>query len=88
MAEYDNKNRFALFRNKEKRNPNGPDFSGTFTDSEGREYFIDAWSQTPKNGGEKFLSGNVKLKDQRRDVPQRAAPKREMANALDDEMPF
>ena len=86
MAEYDNKNTFTLFRNNRKENEKHADFNGTFTDSEGREYWINAWSKTPKNGGEKFLSGNIRLKEQKAAA---AAPRREMATAtLDDDMPF
>ena len=84
MAEYDNKLRFVLFRNKDKRNDKDADFNGTFTDEDGREYFMDAWSQTPKNGGDKFLSGKVKLKQARTDAPRAAS----RAPALNDEVPF
>ena len=84
MAEYDNKNTFTLFRNNRKENEKHADFNGTFTDADGREYWINAWSKTPKNGGEKFLSGNVRLKEQKAAPP----PRKETVNALDDEMPF
>ncbi len=85
MAEYDNRNTFSLFRNNRKQKDTHPDFNGTFTDADGREYYIDAWSKTPKNGGEKFLSGRVKPKDQAgaaKPAPRAAAP------ALDDSVPF
>lgn len=85
MADYDNRNTFVLFRNKNKSKPTSPDFSGTFTDDDGREYFFDAWSKEPKGGGEKFLSGkrgNLKTKQ------ATPAPRRETAQSLDDEMPF
>lgn len=84
MAEYDNKMRFVLFRNKNKTTDKHPDFTGTFTDEEGQEYFMDAWSQSPKNGGDKFLAGKVKIKQARTDVPRRKDQPRE----LNDEVPF
>ena len=85
MPEYDNRNRFALFRNNKKREgKRDPDFSGTFHDADGREYYIDAWSTEPKNGGEKFLSGSVKLKPSKFDEP----PQKAMAPALNDDLPF
>lgn len=85
MPDYDNRNRFALFRNTRKREgKNDPDFSGTFHDVDGRAYFMDAWSTEPKNGGDKFLSGSIKLKGEARPAP---APKKEMAE-LDDDLPF
>ena len=83
MAEYDNRNTFALFRNNRKQKETHPDFNGTFYDDNGREYYIDAWSKTPKNGGEKFLSGKIKLKDAAAAV---AAPK--AAAPINDDIPF
>lgn len=85
MAEYDNRNRFVLFRNNKKRDgKKDADFNGTFTDENGREFWINAWSTTPANGGEKFLSGSIRLKDKQNDAPQRMAKKAE----LEDEVPF
>ncbi len=83
MAEYDNRNTFALFRNNRKQKETHPDFNGTFYDDNGREYYIDAWSKTPKNGGEKFLSGKIKLKDA---AAAAAAPK--AAAPINDDIPF
>ncbi len=84
MAEYDNRNRFTLFRNTRRREgKNDPHFNGTFTDADGREYWINAWSKEPKGGGEKFLSGDIKPKDE----AAKAAP-RASSPALDDAVPF
>lgn len=84
MAQYDNRNTFTLFRNNRKEKETHADFNGTFTDSEGNEYYLNAWSKIPKNGGEKFLSGTVKLKEAAKAAPApRPAPKQ-----LDDEIPF
>lgn len=86
MAEYDNRNRFTLFRNNKKRpDKKDPDFTGTFTDADGKEYFIDAWSQTPKSGGEKFLSGSIKIKPEK---TERRQPAPQQRAELDDEVPF
>ena len=86
MAEYDNRNRFTLFRNNRKRDgKKDADFNGTFTDQDGREYWMNAWSTTPKNGGEKFLSGSIRLKEAQNDAP----PKRTTNSVdLNDEVPF
>lgn len=85
MAEYDNRNSFTLFRNTRKEIETHADFNGTFTDADGREYYVNAWSKTPKNGGEKFLSGKMKLKD----AARAAAPAAGKAHVrLDDEVPF
>lgn len=86
MAEYDNRNRFTLFRNNRKRpDKKDPDFNGTFTDANGKEYWISAWSTAPKNGGDKFLSGSVTPKEKQSDAP----PVRRVSPAeLNDEVPF
>jgi len=87
MAEYDNRNRFTLFRNTKKREgKKDADFNGTFTDANGKEYWINAWSTAPKNGGEKFLSGSVKEKESRGETPRSQA--RTSPVELDDEVPF
>lgn len=82
MAEYDNRNSFTLFRNTRKSAETHADFNGTFTDKDGNEYWINAWSKTPKNGGDKFLSGSIRLKEGAPKAAPRAAAK------LDDEIPF
>ncbi len=86
MAEYDNRNRFTLFRNNRKREgKKDADFNGTFTDANGVEYWINAWSTTPNNGGEKFLSGSIKRKEPRAEASSANTQQRV---ELDDEVPF
>lgn len=88
MAEYDNRNRFTLFRNTKKREgKQDADFSGTFTDESGREFWINAWSTTPKSGGEKFLSGSVKPKESRQEAP-RSQPAPQKQSDMSDDIPF
>lgn len=83
MADYDNRNRFTLFRNNRKREgKKDPDFNGTFTDSNNVEYWINAWSTEPKGGGEKFLSGSIKPKDPGSGASQKASA------AMNDDVPF
>jgi hypothetical protein len=87
MPEYDNRNRFTLFKNTKKREgKQDADWNGTFTDESGREFWINAWVTRPKNNpdGDKFLSGSVRLKDAPREQPRAPAPKKE----LEDEIPF
>lgn len=84
MAEYDNRNTFTLFRNSRKENERHADFNGTFTDENGVEYYLNAWSKTPKNGGEKFLSGTVK----RKDAARAAAPAPKRQAEMSDDIPF
>jgi len=60
MAEYDNNNRGALFKNKKKETDNHPDYNGSIV-VDGNEYWISSWLKTSKNG-EKFMSLSVKPK--------------------------
>jgi hypothetical protein len=87
MPEYDNRNTFTLFRNTKKRDgKRDPDFTGKFTDIDGNQYFLDAWSQTPKNGGDKFLSGKVKMMEKQEKFVPRPAPQQRVQ--LEDDVPF
>ena len=83
MSDYDNRNRFVLFKNKNKGDDDKkPEYTGSFTDGEGNEYFCDAWIQT-SGKGEKFMSGRVKLKQQR----QESRPKQAVRSLPDDDGP-
>jgi hypothetical protein len=88
MAEYDNRNRITVFRNTKKREgKQDADFNGTFTDENGREFWVNLWTTAPKSGGEKFLSGSVRLKESKTEAP-RPVPRAPAPATLDDEIPF
>lgn len=71
MSQYDNRNRFVLFKNDDKKEDKDPDYSGTFTDEDNQEYFIDGWIGESKTSGKKMLSGRVKKKGGGSGKPQR-----------------
>jgi uncharacterized protein (DUF736 family) len=58
MTTYDNTNRGALFKNKDKESDNHPDYNGKVNVG-GKDYFLSAWIKTSKKG-EKFMSLSVK----------------------------
>jgi cytochrome c1 len=58
MADYDNKNRFALFKNDKGDNPNRPDYTGQVTLPDGTEMRMSAWVREAKSGI-KYLSGSL-----------------------------
>lgn len=62
MSDYDNSNSGALFKNDRKERPNQPDYTGGWTDSEGREYRLSAWIKESKTG-KKFFSLSATLKE-------------------------
>jgi uncharacterized protein (DUF736 family) len=84
MAEqYDDTNRFALFKQDKGDNPSRPDYTGTIN-VEGKEFRLAAWIRESKNGL-KYLSGNVD-----KTIEQKLAEAPGEPSALDtaDEVPF
>ena len=58
MAEYDNTNSFALFKNDKGDNESRPDYTGNITLEGGKEMRMAAWIKTSQSGL-KFLSGRI-----------------------------
>ena len=58
MAEYDNTNSFALFKNEKGDNEARPDYTGNITLEGGKEMRMAAWIKTSQSGL-KFLSGRI-----------------------------
>jgi hypothetical protein len=90
--QYDNTNRWALFKNDNRRDEKSPEYSGTLN-VDGVEYFLNGWVKEGKKG--RFFSGSIKrkegnpvagLRDElRANSPQ--APARGRA-PIDDDIPF
>jgi hypothetical protein len=95
--QYDNTNRFSLFRNDRKTEDRDPDYTGSLN-VDGVEFFIDAWDpKTP--GGKLVFSGRVKRKTQQAKAasspgaqygyqPPRRPNGQPAPLALDDDIPF
>lgn len=64
----------SLFKNTEKRNERGPDYSGTCL-IEGVEFFFDGWIKK-KEGGRPWMSFSFKRKDKQGQAPQRQPEQR------------
>lgn len=73
MQEYDNKNTFILFYETDKKTDKSPDFTGTFTDINGKQWRIAAWHRSSKSGKE-FLSGKVSEFQPKEESGSTAAP--------------
>ncbi|CAB4126339.1 hypothetical protein UFOVP89_10 [uncultured Caudovirales phage] len=80
MAEYDNTNTFALFKNDKGDNPKRPDYTGT-ANVDGIEFRISGWIREGAKG--KFISGSVQLKDN-----NSAGATRGAAEDVDEDVPF
>ena len=78
MAEYDNTNSGALFRNDKCDNPKRPDYRGEL-DINGTAYRISGWVKESKKDGSKFLS----LKAEPKEAPAPKAPAK-IAPAVQD----
>lgn len=57
-AQYDNSNRGALFKAREKKGENSPDYTGKLNVG-GKDYDLSAWIKTSK-AGEKYMSLSVR----------------------------
>lgn len=90
--EYDNTNRWALFKNDRKEKDTQPDYTGSLN-VDGVEYYLDAWLKEGSKG--KFFSGKIKPKAQpsggngaKSRSAQAAAQASSDAPFPDDDIPF
>ena len=89
--EYDNNNRGALFKAKEKKGEKSPDYTGTITVNN-VEMKLSAWIKESK-AGTKYFSLAVSDKDGQYESKSNARPRSEgrsngSASHVDDDIPF
>ena len=91
MAQYDNTNSGALFKNDRKEKDTHPDLSGTIN-IEGKEYWLSGWTKRNDDRSFKVLSLSVKPKEPRQDAnrggQQRQSPPPPVDDFPDDEIGF
>jgi hypothetical protein len=74
-TDFDPRNSLIFFENDRKRpDKNDPDFTGTYTDADGKEHWLSIWPKTKRETGETFWTGSTRPKEAR--TEQRAAPAR------------
>jgi len=62
---YDNSNRGSIWKNEKKQTESHPDFTGTYTDENGKEYWVSAWKRKPDAKPKApALSFSLKAKEQ------------------------
>jgi uncharacterized protein (DUF736 family) len=81
MAEYDNTNSGAIFRNEDKQDEKHADYNGSLN-VEGVEYWVNGWIKTSK-AGKKFMSLSVKPK-----VAKAEKKGMEAIQGMDSDLPF
>lgn len=82
MADYDDTNRGALFKNDKKEKDTHPDYKGSIN-VDGTEYWVSSWIKTSKSGG-KFMSLSVTPKEEAKPTGKSKTVK---SDELDD-VPF
>jgi hypothetical protein len=91
MTQYDNRNRFTLFKNERRDRDTSPEYNGTLTDENGVEFWVSAWVRESKNG-KKFFSGSIKRKEPLtkgpEPEPQTSGRLGSLKDQLDDSIPF
>lgn len=89
MAEYDNTNTGALFKNTRRTNERQPEFTGKIN-IRGEEFYVSGWRK-PRQGGDPFISlafesvAEVQAKKAARAGGNAPAPQKA---PLDDAVPF
>lgn len=85
---YDNTNRGALFKNDKKSEDRDPDYRGNLN-IDGKEFWLDAWINTAKKDGRKFMSlrAKPKMASEHQGAP-RNPPAQRRDRDLDDKIPF
>ena len=88
MAEYDNSNTFALFKNDKQGNENRPDYTGNLVLPDGKEMRMAAWIRESKSGL-KYLSGRIEesIADRLANAPDEPSGL-DNAHVEGDEVPF
>jgi hypothetical protein len=86
MADYDNRDRGALFKNNEKTEETHPDYRGNIN-VDGTEYWLSAWLKTSK-AGMKYMSLSIKPKNADAAKPKNAGGGGARPHDFDDQIPF
>lgn len=93
MAEYDNTNSGALFKNDRRTNDKQPNMRGSINVN-GVEYWVSAWTREVKGGprqGEKMISMAIQPKDDNggyQNPPARTNNTPGADDDFDDDIPF
>lgn len=88
--EYDNTNRGVLFKNERKEKDTDADYTGSYTNVNGEDHWLNAWLAKDKNGNT-YMRLSTKLKQEvhakgMQQARQALAPKPD--EGFDSDIPF
>lgn len=88
--EYDNTNRGVLFKNERKEKDTDADYTGSYTNVNGEDHWLNAWLAKDKNGNT-YMRLSTKLKQEvhakgMQQARQALAPKPD--DGFDTDIPF
>jgi hypothetical protein len=69
LKKFDTRNRGEFYREEDKKNPNGPDYTGPL-DVNGVPHRLAGWIKESKKTGKKFLSLAIEPKDAQKAKPE------------------
>lgn len=83
---YDNTNRGAIWKNRDKTEDKHPDFKGQLN-VDGVDFWVSAWKRKEGDAANKpALSFSIKIKEEKQEAAKPEPAKRDVD--LDDEIPF
>jgi len=80
-------NRGVLFTNKKKETEKHPDYTGSFTNESGKEFWVSAWINESKSGA-KYMSFTTKAKDEQPASKPKSESKWSSPKDDNDDLPF
>jgi uncharacterized protein (DUF736 family) len=84
MAEYNNENKGVLFKNKDKKSDNHPDYNGSIN-IEGIDYWLSSWINESK-AGDKYMSLSIGEAKEQQPGPNSQSMRGD--DFRDDDVPF
>jgi len=84
---YESKDEGVLFKNDRKQSPSHPDYSGSWTDADGVEYWLNAWINESA-GGKKYIKLKLGSAKDEKKAPSNPAAKPAVEIDESDDLPF